>query len=156
MIPFHSPTKFQFTLLYKERPTATGTSFALTLFQFTLLYKERPVAQVSKVILSIFQFTLLYKERQCHRSASCLGTYFNSRSYIRSDQPTISFSLLTGGNFNSRSYIRSDVDEFSNVTKTREFQFTLLYKERPQSDTANYMTDLFQFTLLYKERHVFR
>ena len=80
------------------------------------------------VTLGIFQSTLLQEERLKLKYIQNGNSYFNPRSYKRSDERRggITFEVI---NFNPRSYKRSDFMSSAGVS-ARRFQSTLLQEER--------------------------
>ncbi len=105
---------------------------------------------------------------------SVFSTYFNPRSYMRSDilfpskligitkisihAPTWgatssgTFSTDTRIYFNPRSYMRSDCDFSWKADIQWQFQSTLLHEERPGVIICSGYAILFQSTLLHEER----
>ena len=100
---------FQSTLLQEERlfnPPKSKNNF---IFQSTLLQEERPLWESAFCRdHRKFQSTLLQEERQFRNGFVMIRSYFNPRSYKRSDIWTTS-SIEDHSDFNPRSYKRSDV-----------------------------------------------
>ena len=103
------------------------------------------------VTLGIFQSTLLQEERLKLKYIQNGNSYFNPRSYKRSDndfQSRYSWDY----DFNPRSYKRSDIVGICLCVGYVVFQSTLLQEERLKIASVRNALLLFQSTLLQEER----
>ena len=123
--------------------------------------------------MRFFQSTLLQEERRKNRFPCTNKRSFNPRSYKRSDNELITFSVPVA-TFNPRSYKRSDLAKiplaklpFLSIhaptrgatantkaqAETLNFQSTLLQEERRHCQKVRLLSAVFQSTLLQEERH---
>ena len=84
---------FQSTLLQEERPRWLHNWSWLHRFQSTLLQEERLTVAEIKALAERFQSTLLQEERRFHMRIMNQNSYFNPRSYKRSDGKNAQLSL---------------------------------------------------------------
>ena len=98
-------------------------------FQSTLLQEERPITRRILFIFLEFQSTLLQEERQCKNSTFARKIKFQST--LLQEERRVQFAKVGSGSyFNPRSYKRSDIETATPDELERIFQSTLLQEER--------------------------
>ena len=99
-------------------------------FQSTLPWRERPSASTSIAIILEFQSTLPWRERPVHDRIASIHDDISIHAPMKGATENAYFNMVNQQNFNPRSHEGSDDDKPNDVVFVDVFQSTLPWRER--------------------------